>query len=83
MPCTCLLLQHQSRRAWNLSKRSALARCISPTTVAPRSQIYVEIERARLTRQLARIKEEEGQVQEAAEILQEVPVVRRRRCWGP
>ena len=38
-----------------------------------------EIERARLTRQLARIKEDEGAVAEAAEILQEVAVVRRRR----
>jgi len=38
-------------------------------------QIYVEIERARLTRQLARMKEEEGNVIEAAEILQEVAVV--------
>ena len=41
----------------------------------PVLQIYVEIERARLTRQLARMKEEEGAVQEAAEILQEVAVV--------
>ena len=41
-------------------------------------QIYVEIERARLTRQLARMKEEEGAVQEAAEILQEVAVVSGR-----
>lgn len=38
-------------------------------------QIYVEIERARLTKALARLKEAEGNVQEAAEILQEVPVV--------
>lgn len=38
-------------------------------------KIYVEIERARLTRQLARMKEAEGAVQEAAEILQEVAVV--------
>ncbi|KAI3426883.1 hypothetical protein D9Q98_006829 [Chlorella vulgaris] len=37
-------------------------------------KIYVEIERARLTRQLARMREEEGNVQEAAEILQEVAV---------
>lgn len=37
-------------------------------------KIYVEIERARLTRQLARMHEEEGKVQEAAEILQEVAV---------
>ena len=38
-------------------------------------QIFVEIERARLTKQLARLKEEEGKVDEAAEILQEVAVV--------
>lgn len=39
-------------------------------------QIFVEIERARLTKQLAKLKEEEGKVDEAAEILQEVAVVR-------
>lgn len=39
----------------------------------------MEIERARLTRQLARMKEEEGAIAEAAEILQEVAVV---SCWG-
>lgn len=38
-------------------------------------QIYVEIERARLTRQLASIKEAAGEVEEAAEIMQEVAVV--------
>lgn len=38
-------------------------------------QIFVEIERARLTKQLARLKEEEGKIDEAAEILQEVAVV--------
>ena len=38
-------------------------------------QIFVEIERARLTKQLAKLKEEEGKVDEAAEILQEVAVV--------
>ncbi len=36
----------------------------------------MEIERARLTRQLAKLKEEEGKIDEAAEILQEVAVVR-------
>eukprot|EP00967_Tisochrysis_lutea_P079499 scaffold108844_cov16-Tisochrysis_lutea.AAC.1 len=39
-------------------------------------QIFVEIERARLTQRLANIKEAEGNVSEAAEILQEVAVVR-------
>lgn len=37
-------------------------------------KIYVEIERARLTRQLATIKEADGEVDEAAEIMQEVAV---------
>lgn len=38
-------------------------------------QIFVEIERARLTRRLAAIKEAEGNISEAADILQEVAVV--------
>mmetsp|Transcript_35851 Transcript_35851/g.101471 ORF Transcript_35851/g.101471 Transcript_35851/m.101471 type:complete len:489 (-) Transcript_35851:103-1569(-) len=37
-------------------------------------KIYVEIERARLTRQLATIKENAGEIEEAADILQEVAV---------
>lgn len=37
-------------------------------------KIFVEIERARLTRRLAALKEKEGDVSEAAEILQEVAV---------
>jgi hypothetical protein len=40
-------------------------------------QIFVEIERARLTRKLAAMKEAEGNITEAADILQEVPVVGR------
>ncbi len=36
--------------------------------------MYVEIERARLTRILAKIREEEGKVNEAADILQEIQV---------
>ena len=43
-------------------------------------KIYVEIERARLTKRLARIKEEEGNIDEAADILQEVAVV---SLWHP
>jgi hypothetical protein len=39
-----------------------------------RPQIFVEVERARLTRLLARIAEERGNPQEAAEIMQEVAV---------
>jgi hypothetical protein len=39
------------------------------------TQIFVEIERARLTRRLAAIQEADGQIQEAADTMQEVPVV--------
>ncbi len=39
-------------------------------------QIYVEIERARLTKRLAKTKEAEGNINEAADTLQEVAVVR-------
>ncbi|KAF7044900.1 hypothetical protein CFC21_054065 [Triticum aestivum] len=37
-------------------------------------KIYVEIERARLIKRLAKIKEEQGKIDEAAEIMQEVAV---------
>lgn len=48
-------------------------------------QIFVEIERARLTRKLAAMKESEGQIAEAADILQEVAVVSEwvSREWLP
>lgn len=36
--------------------------------------MYVEVERARLVRRLAKIKEDEGQIKEAADTLQEVAV---------
>lgn len=43
-------------------------------------KIYVEVERARLTRTLSKIKEDEGKVDEAADILQELQV--RSRGMG-
>lgn len=42
-------------------------------------QIYVEIERARLTKTLANIKEQSGDVKEAASILQELQVKKKRK----
>jgi hypothetical protein len=51
-------------------------------------QIYVEIERARLTKRLAKIKEASGDVDEAADTLQEVAVVSTGQpvmhvdCWN-
>lgn len=38
------------------------------------SQIYVEIERARLIKRLAKIKEEQGLIAEAADLMQEIAV---------
>ena len=37
-------------------------------------KIYVEVERARLTHKLAKIREEEGNITEAANIIQELQV---------
>ena len=37
-------------------------------------KIFVEVERARVTRMLAKIKEDEGNVKEAADILQDLQV---------
>lgn len=37
-------------------------------------QIYVEVERARITRLLAKIREDEGKTSEAADVLQELQV---------
>ena len=37
-------------------------------------QIYVEVERAHLTLELAKMKEEEGDIEEAARVLQELQV---------
>jgi len=48
-------------------------------------KIYVEIERARLTRKLAKIKEDEGKIAEAADIMQELQVLTakmRKRATG-
>jgi len=50
---------------------------------AARPQIFVEIERARLTQRLAGIKEAEGNIGEAADILQEVAVVSGRWVRWP
>ncbi|CAN1334168.1 hypothetical protein LINPERPRIM_LOCUS36287 [Linum perenne] len=45
-----------------------------PFFLACRSPIYVEIERARLVKRLAKIKEQQGLVAEAADLMQEVAV---------
>jgi hypothetical protein len=52
--------EHHSRRATHVHVRLL--------------QIYVEIQRARLIKRLAKIKEGQGKIDEAAEIMQEVAV---------
>ena len=51
--------------------KTALIETLSTVTSG---KIFVEVEKARLTRALAKIKEEAGKVEEAAEIMQEVAV---------
>ena len=53
--------------ASDIAKKVELIETLNTVT---EGKIYVEIERARLVRQLARIKEEQGKIKEAAEVLQ-------------
>ncbi|KAL2623223.1 hypothetical protein R1flu_003428 [Riccia fluitans] len=55
----------------DLDTKVELIKTLNTVTVG---KIYVEIERARLIKKLAKIKEEQGLVAEAAELMQEVPV---------
>jgi 26S proteasome regulatory subunit N5 len=55
----------------NLAVKTDLIETLSTVTSG---KIFVEVEKARLTRMLAGIKEEAGLVEEAAEIMQEVAV---------
>eukprot|EP00850_Spirogloea_muscicola_P022759 SM000310S11950 [mRNA] locus=s310:33224:37105:- [translate_table: standard] len=55
----------------DLETRMELIKTLNNVTAG---KIYVEIERARLTKKLAKIKEDQGEVKEAAEIMQEVAV---------
>ena len=51
---------------------SQTVRCVALCHCAV--QIYVEVERAHLTLELAKMKEEEGDIEEAARVLQELQV---------
>ena len=55
----------------NLAIKTELIETLNTVTSG---KIFVEVEKARLTRQLAKIKEEAGKTSEAAEIMQEVAV---------
>ncbi|KAK9797011.1 hypothetical protein WJX73_004598 [Symbiochloris irregularis] len=54
--------------------RETTVELIKTLQAVTEGKMYVEIERARLTRQLARIQEGEGKVAEAADTLQEIAV---------
>eukprot|EP00877_Chromochloris_zofingiensis_P012276 jgi/Chrzof1/7301/Cz02g18120.t1 len=54
--------------------KEVMVSLISTLQTVTEGKIFVEIERARLTRKLAKLKEQEGNIAEAADILQEVPV---------
>ena len=56
-----------------LNKNFLLFSCLVYRTVTA-GKIYVEVERARLTHKLSVMKEEEGDINEAANILQELQV---------
>ena len=59
----------------------ATSHCVRPShRLLLLLQIFVEIERARLTRKLAAMREAEGNIAEAADILQEVAVVSSCFC---
>lgn len=57
-----------------LEKKKGLPFLLTNALNVSSPQIYVEIERARLTKTLANIKEQNGDVKEAASILQELQV---------
>ena len=79
MPASGLV--YQVSASWMHACAAATSRNAPPH----HAQIYVEIERARLTKRLAKIKEAGGDVNEAADTLQEVAVVRALpaavQCW--
>ena len=54
--------------------RDSLSFPTHPNVLSRHFQIYVEVERARLTKQLADIREAEGNIAEAATVLQELQV---------
>ncbi|KXZ45928.1 hypothetical protein GPECTOR_49g512 [Gonium pectorale] len=58
----------------NIEDKETRVSLIKTLQAVTEGKIFVEIERARLTKRLAAIKEEEGKVDEAADILQEVAV---------
>ncbi|CAH1110000.1 unnamed protein product [Psylliodes chrysocephalus] len=54
--------------------KDAKVKLIDTLRQVTEGKIYVEVERARLTHKLAQIREEEGNVQQAADIIQELQV---------
>lgn len=57
-----------------IKEKDIQIKLIDTLRVITEGKIYVEIERARLTRILSKMKEDEGNIQEAAKVLQELQV---------
>ena len=57
-----------------IKEKDIQVKLIDTLRVITEGKIYVEIERARLTRILSKMKEDEGNIQEAAKVLQELQV---------
>jgi len=73
----CSAVQYSSVPPGTLSGVLSSWHCFRCTISLVLFQMYVEVERARLVKRLAKIKEDEGQIEEAADTLQEVAVSAR------
>lgn len=69
--CMEYVEEHEAGAMLDRATKEDIIRTLQSIT---EGKIYVEIERARITRQLAAMKEEDGDIDEAANILQEVAV---------
>lgn len=68
------MVQRGMEIADGLNNMELKLKLIDTIRVVTEGKIYVEIERARTTRKLAAIKEGEGKIKEAAEVMQELQV---------
>ncbi|KAH3902673.1 probable 26S proteasome regulatory subunit RPN5 [Saccharomycodes ludwigii] len=57
-----------------LDKKNVKIKCIETIRTVTENKIYVEVERARVTRELAHIRREEGKIDEATDLLCELQV---------
>ena len=68
------MIQHAMALTEKVADMKTKLEFIDTLRTVTEGKIYVEVERARLTRQLVKIKEGEGKIAEAADILHELQV---------